>query len=157
FKKALFHYRKYYPLNDARIHGLYFHIAEKLFLDRQIQESVSYLDSAKQYQWPGEKGGNWVRTLNLMARVNAFLGDLGRTRLCLVMVRPYIEKLQQSRLHYYLNTQAGMYRDVFLPEEALKLLRPIFQKSADPYYTFSQAGQAYQALGQTDSAIYFFE
>lgn len=157
FKKALFHYRKYYPLNDARIHGLYFHIAEKLFLDRQIQESVSYLDSAKQYQWSGQKGSNWVRTLNLMARVNAFLGDLGRTRLCLVMVRPYIEKLQQNRLHYYLNTQAGMYRDVFLPEEALKLLRPIFQKSADPYYTFSQAGQAYQALGQTDSAIYFFE
>jgi hypothetical protein len=157
FKRALVHYRRYYPLNDARIHALYFHIAEKLFLDRQIQESVSYLDSAKQYQWSGQKGSNWVRTLNLMARINAFLGDLGRTRLCLVMVRPYIEKLQQNRLHYYLNTQAGMYRDVFLPEEALNLLRPIFQTSADPYYTFSQAGQAFQALHKTDSAIYFFE
>ena len=156
-KTSLRYYRKVYSPDHHRIHAAYFHIAEKSLIDQQIDQARLYCDSAISLQWQGIKGDNWPRTLNLMARIYGYLGDLGKSRLCLLIAQPYADKLEVEDPHYFANTQAGIFRDLNLPDEALKILQPILKRPNAPFYSYSQAGQAFLDLGQPDSAIYFFQ
>lgn len=157
FKLALKHYKRFYPLNDGRVISVYFHISEKLFLDFQLEKSMEYLDSVILLQKGRELDFNWVRSLNLSARIYAFLGDIGRMQLILQAVEPMFEKLGKDRLEYFINTKAGMYRDLFLPDSALNTLRPILATSKSPFFTYSQIGQAYLGLSNPDSALLYFQ
>ena len=160
FSSALHHYLKAYSPRSIKVHSVYFHLAQKHFLNGAHDQATNYLDTALSLQQELPKTYNWVRSLLLMARLYSYKGELGKMRMTLEMMKPYLDHFQESLgtdYYYIINAVAEILKDNNLPEESVALLRSIAKRSTREFFTFSQLGQALFKLNEVDSALFYFE
>ena len=149
---ALLHYKNCYEPNNPRIHGAYFHLAEKLFI-AENPRAKSYLDSAFTIQLKSGKSRYWGQTLDLASRVYGRQGDFNKSDLYMQCSRPYLLRDDKNNFAFYINNQAGTFRDLNYPGKSLELLNSYPIDPRFTFFTYSQKAQAHIRLSQPDSAI----